>query len=336
MQASEYYLNIKLLEDVGGIDVPKYSKLASRIFSELYEKARSENASPTPPPKLFRSNGEPIEFDNSLTKQTRAFFAGLSWLAAKSIYYTLLARSLGCDLFLHPIRHAFQANFLRKMDVLDGSIYTTLINAMNSQAREAVQKITTLGQPIITSQPMPLFVAWLAKVVRKPEKFLEAAYELRAKEPFQRCRQQLIEIEDLIADEDTESGTKKMMKLLKGVSKEMNQILGSYGVSTPQGIPIAPAITVWNVSTKITHLPAAPKLDIKIPYPPILKKLVPPRGFNALYRSIVSDLSQIGKLGELYEIISARVVLDEFADAHGLKTEQRKFLGKSAHWKQPM
>ena len=41
------------------------------------------------------------------TRALDMFIASLNWLAYKSIYYSLAAKYLKADTFLHPIRHAY-------------------------------------------------------------------------------------------------------------------------------------------------------------------------------------------------------------------------------------
>ena len=104
MQSSVFYLTQKLLADASKVDVEKYSALSSMIFSELKDRSEVGNM-PQKTAVLVGTDGQPIPIDNEhVTKQAQAFFAGLNWLAYRTVHYTIVANQLHLDLFLHPIR----------------------------------------------------------------------------------------------------------------------------------------------------------------------------------------------------------------------------------------
>ncbi len=66
-----------------------------------------------------------------LSDQVKAFFAGLNWLALRTIIYTLLAKEIGADLFLHHIRDAFHINLLSKLQHQESPVFKSIISMMN-------------------------------------------------------------------------------------------------------------------------------------------------------------------------------------------------------------
>lgn len=147
MNSSEYYLTLKMLEKVGGLDIQKYSKLSTMIFSELADKAHSDEVSGSKY-VLYDSRGRRISEgyriidkegdlkEPGVSKQVKTFFAGLNWLAFRTVLYTLFAKEVGAEMILHPIRNAFQVNLLSKIKVYDDSVYKPLIAAMNGSAEQ--------------------------------------------------------------------------------------------------------------------------------------------------------------------------------------------------------
>jgi hypothetical protein len=95
-------------------------------------------------------------------------------------------------------------------------------------------------------------------------------------------------------------------------------------------------ISLWNLGTIALPLPKIPNLDVRIPQLEFLKHVIPTRGFKALYRSVVTDLAEVSRLGEIYDVISSRTVLEQEAREYFDKEEQAEFRGRESHWKIPM
>ena len=353
MASSVYYLTHKMLAGVGGVDLEKYSKLSSAIFFELYDKRRSQNteeANDNDNVILVDSSGQriPTKGHNivdykgidvdvgGLAPQTEMFFAGLSWLALRTVFYTIAARNLGTDLFLHPIRHAFQINFLSKLHQENPSIFKPLIDTMNDMGRELVNKVLSSTQPFVTSYQIPLFVAWFAHHVGDPMRYLEVAYEIRYDSPFQEARARLIDLEEIIASDDDGKWVIEANKIIREVEKSLKSLESKYYVTTTQGVPLSNFITLWNLAALFSRLPSIPEIDVRISQLEFLKHLVPQKGFNGIYRSLVADLTQVSRLGKYYEIVASRVRLDEEATAYYEKTEELRYYKRRAGWKIPM
>lgn len=346
-RSSVYYLTIKMLEDVGGLDLPKYNELASMIFSELNEKSSIINNGPDSTMKLYDSKGNSIQSDYTvqdkygheketrISEQVKAFFAGLNWLAFRTSVYTLVARELGADLFLHPIRHSFQVNLLNKLHVLDNSVFKPIISAMNNTASEAINKVMASTQPFVLNQPLPMFTVWLAEKTHDPRNFIEAAYELRKDIAFVQARQQLIELEEVFQDPDHCDFVTKANILVRTVQRQAETICAKFGVTTPQGLPLAPLLAIWNLTTSFTRLPKVPEINVDIKAAG-LKGVIPVRGFKAVYRSLLQNLIQIPQMGKHHDIITSRTIYDEKATYYNLKTEEAKYQHYQSDWKIPM
>jgi hypothetical protein len=351
MRSSIYFLTQKMLEGVGGLDLEKYSKLSSAIFFELYDKRRTEQTNGANEDfVLIDRNKRMIEDSDEfkivdihgikqdaggLAHQTRMFFAGLNWLAFRTIFYTIAANSLGIDLFIHPIRHGFQANLLSKLSRQDIAFFKPLIDAINDSANQTLNKVLAPTQPFVMKQKIPLFVTWFAHKVGDPRNYIETAYELREEVPFRKARKRLIELE-MALSENNSKAISEANKILREVEKTLSKIETKYYVTTDQGVSTSNLITLWNVSTLATKLPSVPNLSIRIPQLEPLKHLLPQNGFKAIYRTLVSDLVGVSRLGKYYDIIASRIRLDEHSDTYYEKTEDVRFKDFQAYWKIPM
>lgn len=115
-----------MLEGVGGIDLEKYSILSSAIRFELTDKLRSKPEKEISDKLILadgkrrriKTNGldlvEKSKENAGIAHSAASMFAGLNWLAFRTMFYTVTASNLGVDLFLHPIRQSFQVNFFFK------------------------------------------------------------------------------------------------------------------------------------------------------------------------------------------------------------------------------
>jgi hypothetical protein len=344
--SSVYFLTQRMLAGVGGVDIQKYSRLSSAIYGELIDKGRTtENNIDEKKVVLLDSRGRVIDsaydlvdkddriYPPQLSRQASAFFAALNWLAFRTIFYTLAARSLGMDLFLHPIRHSFQANFIPKIFKGETDMFKPVLDAMNSSANASINKILVNTQPFVTKYNIPLFVTWVATKTGDPTQFIEEAFQLRSEGPFTKARKRLEELESTIAEGKFTSAANK---LVEEVNAAMEAIVSRYGANTNQGISLSSVITLWNVGALLSGLPKIPNINLRVPQLEFIKHLVPVRGFKALYRSLVSDLVEISHLGKYHEIITSKIILKEGATDLLAKEEHVQFKGVESHWKIPM
>lgn len=344
MSGSEYFLTQKMLADTGGIGIEKYSHLSSTIYSELIDKRRANHTgNENSKVVLLDHYGKPIspfvtdKWGNQqpadLSKQINAFFDGLNWLAFRTIFYTLAANNLGVDLFLHPIRQAFQPNFLTKLNQEDLSTFKPVIDAMSEQANSSINKILGRTTPFVTKRNIPLFVTWFAEKVGDPRKYIEYAFELRQEAPFVDARKRLIELE---ASVESGSFITEANSLIFDVEKSFDSVLSKYSANTSQGVSISSLITLWNLAAVVTPLPKIPNMDLRIKKLEFMKHLIPQTGFKSVYRSVIDDLVQVSHLGEHYETISSMIQLDKNADTYLDKEEPAHLSKRKSHWKLPM
>lgn len=347
ISSSIYYLNMKMLESVGGLNLPKYSKLVSMIMGELVDKNRMGSYDATNNAKLYDSKGKTIDLDyelkdrngivleqSGMSKQVKAFIAGLNWLALRTVFYTLVGKSLKADIVLHPIRNAFQYNTLHKIFNAHQSTFKPILDAMNGIANENINQIFSNSQPTIIAHPMPMYLAWLAKEIKDPSNFIEAIYEIRNHDIFKQARNRLSELEECLSiQNDHGKFTIEGNKLIAEISKQMERLKIKYAVQTPSGIALSRPIFIYNIAAFAAGIPGVPTLAGKIEKLDFINDLKKPKGFSAVYRNMIDDLAQIGSLGEYYEIISKNVKLDKEASYMDMQKEKNEFTNYESWWK---
>ena len=194
MSGSAYHLTQKILEGVAGVDIDKYSSLHNAIYGELMDKSRANtrDAKENEPilvdryGKLIESGHTVIDRAGSkkeayVPREVSAFLDGLNWLAFRTIFYTLSAHNLGADLFLHPIRHAFQYNFLSKLNQNKFPVFRPVIDQMNRHSEDKLKEILNTSQPFVIESKLPLFVNWFAQKIGSPKEYINHALQTQAK-----------------------------------------------------------------------------------------------------------------------------------------------------------
>lgn len=348
MSSSVYYLTQKMLANSRvEIDIEKYSKLNQMIFSE-----RSDSFAKRSDTKynIIDSKGTLITQgytvqdkegwmrEAKIGKQTELLMANLSWLAYRTIFYTLVAKENGGTLILHPIRNAFQINFLSRLFPQSNSLYKNLISALNEPVEVSIQSIFAQTQPLIAKYPLPMFSVILANKAGSPKEAINAAFYMKYEGDFVEARRCLSEIEQLYAEDRTREATIKANKSVLRVRTLMERINAKYYVTTAQGLSLSPMITAYNLGATFSPgvLPAIPNYSAKIMLLDRVKDLIPQTGFNAVYKSLINDLTQIGRLGEYHEILTSQVVCDKNAGFYTLKAEDAQYKDAKSYWKIPM
>ena len=334
MQSSVFYLTQKLLADASSVDIGKYSALAAMIFSELKDKMQSGDI-PRRTPALLGSDGNPI-VDEQVTAQVRTFFAGLNWLAYRTIYYTAVANQLHLDLFLHPIRQAFQVNYFKKNTPAGAQLFQPLIRALTKTAGGAAAHVYQLVNPHISSWPVPIFSAYISdKSSRSGMDALETAYHIREESMFVEARQKLDTLEQLYIEGQGTRFLREANQIQNELSVQMRKILEKYRVATPQGSPVTSLVSFWDTSCLLTGLPQIGGGDIAGTVSRI-HGILPKGGFSALYKSILQDLTSVQALGKFHEQITRNVRYDRGSSYYSMPIQDPAYTRANSWWSRPM
>ncbi|MGF7143813.1 hypothetical protein HNQ56_002243 [Anaerotaenia torta] len=348
MSSSVYYLTQKMLAgNHNEIDIEKYSKLTQMIFSELQDNSAKKQVNTS---VILDSRGKPITSDYTVIdkegnvreahigRQTELFMANLSWLAYRTIFYTLVAKQMGGTLILHPIRDAFQINYFQRLFPQKPNWCQTLIKAMNVPVEETVKLVFASTQPVITKYTMPLFSAAITEKSGNPKDAINVALHMKEEGAFVEARRKLLEIDELFSEDKSQKAIREANKLVNHVEILMKQICEKYYVSTPQGVTLSPIIQAYNIGSLFSQgvLPSIPNFSAKIGVLGKLKDWIPQTGFNAIYKSLINDLTSIGKLGKYHELLTSQVVYNEDANYYDSKMEDKKYMKLKSNWKIPM
>jgi hypothetical protein len=348
LSSSEYYLTQKMLADPNNeIDIEKYTKLSQMIFGEYNDHFERQKPNK---PILYDSKGRPINDsysivdqhgdtkDPAIGKQAGLFMASLSWLSYRTILYTIISKSMGSNLVLHPIRDAFQINFLNKLYPQSTNIFQNIISSINRPVQNTVRAILKPTEPLLLELPLPMFSVALTQETGDPRHTIEAAYQVKHDGDFVDARGYLTEIANLYEIDDHQKARKKANALISNIDKVMERICTRYRISTSQGTTWSPMIAVCNIGAALSGgaLSAIPDYTATVTILDKIKDWVPQRGFGSIYKSLVNDLMKIGQLGAYHDLLTSRVKYDSDANFHTLKEEDPVFMRKKSGWKIPM
>lgn len=332
LASSKWFLNLKML--VGNhndLDRERYKSLASLIFNDGESSYSNINRRPDPSFTILDSKGRPANREGDISAQLSMFTASLNWLALRTAFYTTISTTYRVDAILHPIRSAYQASIAAKFNANDPS-FLPLLERMAGKTREAVRNIRSATEPLIFEQSLPLFSAWMVNQVGKPSQVIEKAFEMRGSPLFSQARAQLIELEDLQRNSERSAFLKKANKLVRGIDDLSHLMCETYGVNTPNGLPISPIIQAINVASPYAPIP---ELPFRVPLPSGLRELRYRKGFRGVFRNITHDLTAVERLGSIHEKLTSQARLTKDAFDQAIKLEDRRFFGKSSHWKRP-
>jgi hypothetical protein len=297
--SSVYWLTVSMLTQNYGNEVNRYSRLWELIIGQLRESEQSSSASVDMAILRLHERAGTIRSISDLRNRegvertVRTFLGSLSWLAFRTCFYSILSQSMGVDVVLHPIRHAFRANMLHRHMGLRPDVYASILGAMNDKIRATTTEVLAYTQPIVSRIELPLFSATLVERTGDVRRVIAAALELRSDKRFREARAQLMELESL----SQKNYVKTANKIITGLDRTADILRSEFSISGRQGVHTGPIIAVAGAVLKPLYGLDFPNIDIRLPVPKAVTRRIGNRGFRGIFRSIVEDLTAIERLG---------------------------------------
>ena len=345
---SIYHLTLKVLADEGSQEFKKYGTVATAIFQELSD-ARNAGQWVKPNIELVDQYGQPITKDYRVpharwgngetgepSRAIAPFVASLVWVANRAVFYTLAAAHMKADSFLYPIRQAYQQHYIAQRFHYHVDFPRRLVSQVSASLGHDVAEVQTAGAPGLAACDLPVFSAWLAQQCGDPVAALFALEEIRLQQPFVEARAQLNELHEAFLDQSLNQGNRKLERLTNAVQRVSASMREKYSVKTRQGIPLTRLITVYNTLGGMAGLAPLPKIDVKVPLPPFLRDMRREVGFCAVYRNVMNDLAVVASLGELHDVLSKRIEIDQKAVSYSPKAESPRYRKSHSPFKSPM
>ena len=348
ISSSVYFLTMKMLGQPNTEEFEKYSAVSASIFTELNDRA-NRGGNWDERVLLYDSTGLPIRDgytvpnakwgdgkSGGLTSGLKAFVAALNWLANRTIYYSLAARHLCADTFLHPIRGGFQIRYMQKTGVFGYNFTNALLGSFDDRTQKTLAAIVSGERELGLKLDLPLFSAWLVQQTGNIQQVLETALSLRNNEEFEAARYQILQIREAVEKDDIKTANAKAAKISAGLDKLLQVVRKKYGLpSSPIGVPVNPVIKTFNTLASLKSLPELPEIDARIPLPEFIQKALTQRGIVQTYRNILDDLPTIWKLGDVRKKLTQAIRKSD-EPAFTPKTEAPEFRHAHSQWKSPM
>ena len=342
MRSSVYYLTMKMLGQPDTPEYEKYSELSSAIFNELSDVGNTRGYW-SKDVKLVSSSGheftrqdfrEEKDGKGGVTRSLEMFVASLNWLAYKSIYYSIVAKHLKADSFIHPIRHAYQLHWMKKTGAFGHDFTARVINNLSDKISTTTSEIVDHGRSTALSLDLPIFSAWLSHQGGGIEHAISSALEIKGEDQFSTARQIIREIRATYDEEGIAEGNKRVTKLQNNLDKIVGDIKREYGVPSAQGISGSFLIKSINSVTAFAGIPALPDKEVGISTPKFLRSKEH-KAFATVFKDVTNELTSIERLGGVRDLMARSFVID---DEYYLapKTEDPNFRRVSSGWKLPM
>lgn len=348
ISSSVYHLTLKNLSS-DNKEFEKYGNIAAAIFSELSDAADSGNRAKSSIELLDRF-GNPIRKGYKVpgakwgdgtsageaSDAIKAFVASLTWLANRSVFYSLAAKDFQADTFLHPIRQAYQQVYLSEKCQYGFDYAKHIVEHFSTSLSNDLIDIHSAGKTTATATSLPVFSAWLAKETGDPSRIVEAACNIRNNPEFVEAREKMREVRRSFDENEIAVANKRVASLISDISKASNDMRIKYGLQTRQGVPVTKLVQVYNTVAALKALPKIPAYNFKVKLPEFLYDLKKPRGFRAVYRNLTHDLSTVWSLGEARNILASKVSIDNQSLSYSPKQEQPRYRNAHSKFKSPM
>ncbi|WP_205623715.1 hypothetical protein [Desulfogranum japonicum] len=283
-------------------------------------------------PKAKWGSGE----TGGLTPAISAFVASLTWLANRTIFYSMVAKYLKSDTFVYPIRQAYQQHYISKTCNYGFDYTGRIVDHFSRILSKDLIEIHNGGLSSATAIDLPIFSAWLAKETGNVKDIIKAAFEIRNDKNITQAREQIREVRRLFDESDIGQANKAVSKIIGEIDKISESIRVKFSITTRQGTPITRLIHVYNTYAALNGLPKLPAYNFKIKLPEIFHNIGRETGFSSMYRDISSDLSTVWSLGEARDILGRNVIIDDTKASYNPKAESPRFRHAHSEWKSPM
>ena len=168
------------------------------------------------------------------------------------------------------------------------------------------------------------------------KKIIEAAYNEREKKCFVEARNKLRELNLMLDNEKRSKFLREINLLSSDLNKSFKSIESKYGLGDKQGLGFSQIKFLFSFIPLIKEVKLPKQMDFRIKELEFMKHIVPKKGFNAVYRNIIEDLSEFDNIGRYKDILLGNVSYHEQASAYDIKTEDSRYTRASSYWKKPM
>ena len=342
MRSSIYYLTLKMLGQPNSPEYEKYSELSASIFNELSDISHTRGRWSTDV-KLVGSDGHHHTTQEmnaktygygGITRPLEMFITSLNWLAYKSIYYSMAAKHLRADSFIHPIRHAYQIHWMKKTGAFGHDYTSRLIGNLSKKISSTTSQILEHGRSSSISMDLPIFSAWITLESGNIGNVINTALELKKLDHFTIARETIREIKISYDESGIATANTKTTKLINDLDKITGDLKRKFGVPSEQGIQGSFLIKSINSLTALAGIPPLPDKEFSLSTPEFMKSQRT-KAFSTIFKDITNELTSVERLGGVRDLMVSSFNIDDTYYSPP-KVEEPRYRRSSSSWKIPM
>lgn len=334
MASSSWYLNLRILADESGVELPKYGALMNIIQSQTVESERSR-AESSRRLKVIDRFGKLITSrptsKKDVEKSVYDFAAGLNWITQRTAFYLLMSERLESAVSLHPIRHTFAGQYMA------GSLMPSLPKDARRKTidffKAGVESIREESDQIIGANVLairlPFFAAWAVGRTGNPKDGYDHVLQVRGSSAALKLRQRFREIESYVIGQNVLEHRRAIADLRAAFTQDLVELKKAFTGTGRKEVP--------DVSLDVMSLSPS------IPLSPILnkaKRLLPKSDARAvaLLRNISNDMLAIPSLGQVSDRFGRSRKIRKGTDfvPDRTRVEDAKWANTTSHWKRPL
>ena len=332
MQSSDWFLRLRILADESEIDLPKYGALMGAIQTQLSQNSRSkievdERA------ELETRDGDLLSLsasgDGSVADDVKAFSAGLNWIALRAAFYLNLSLRYKSAFTLHPIRHAFLAQYVFRSQAIhtEADLRKSILQFFSDNVSVTKSQSDKIIGDGMAGLKLPFFAAWAVGYAGTPRAGYDHVLQIRHSSEATNLRKRFREIEALAENSDRSDMRLAAAKLRGAISQDLEALKTRFGGSAK--LP--------DVSVDVVSL--APSISLS----PILSRLSPlmpgpNRRARTLLRNISRDIMKIPTLGDISDRFTRSRMIRKGTEFYVPKTrmESNRYANASSSFKRPI
>ena len=229
---------------------------------------------------------------------------GYGWVAERTHFYNAFAALNGADAFLSPLRDAFCESCWR---IKSRSQVNSLLEELKKKSKLTLASIVEPSGHAQFAMRLPFFTGYYISKVDTPQQCIEQALSDRKRPEFQECRV----VFQNFAHLSQQDRYKEVNKILRYLQQSCDALMKKYAVSTQSGLQFSLSLGLAGPSVSTSFKLGQLFRDYRY------------NSFSRIFRNMAVDLTNVERLGELYDKVRLSVVEHKEATYSQIPTTPR-------------
>jgi hypothetical protein len=214
---------------------------------------------------------------------------GYGWVAERTHFYNAFAAMNGADAYLSPLRDAFCESCCR---IKSRSQVNSLLEQLKNKSQLTLASIVEPSGHAQFAMRLPFFTAYYISKMDNPKQCIEQALSDRQRSEFQECRV----VFQNFAHLSQQDKYKEVNKILRYLQQSCDALMKKYAVSTGNGLQFSLSLGLAGPSISGSFKLGQLFRDYRY------------NSFSRIFRNMAVDLTNVERLGELYDKLRSSVL----------------------------